>query len=335
MTSTAPATTTAKPARQQIYKAVGINLSVSRVRTRIDKSNVNVDVENAVSNLKACRTAAASGGAALAEGKQTKAMVARAYSEVYDERKKTYDTHLAKLKASKDKADAIKLKNLPPFPVRTNTLDEKIEFVSKLRCRFSNNASVVLSSGLDYVTQELVQLAMINARKVGKAIITVDHMVGDGFTGLDVYPLVCNLPVVKAAMAKNEPAGDANEAVEAEQVEDHTGSSFEFYVNIICKAVKSRLVAKNETFTPIRISKPIRKFCSDIVIELINRMSPLVKLYAGTSKLKTVNDAVIQFVFKFLLMDAGIDTTKFDAFVANHLTKFAALKAKADAESKA
>jgi hypothetical protein len=318
-----------KQARQQVSKQIGINLSVSRVRKHVDKNNVNADVEGAIAELKALVVKEAAGEKidCSKATKPTIAMVKKAYATVYDARKQRYDAQKDRLTKSKDAADKKKLAALEAFPAKTNTLAEKIDYVSKLRCRFSNDASVVLSSGLDYVVQDLVRTAMTNARGMGKAIIQVGHVVQGDFSAVSVYPLVSRLPVVADAEAAKDAVLEEGEVAEEAKDDEDTGSTFEFYINLICKGVKAELVAKDETYSHIRISKHIRKFCSDVVIQLIERLSPLIKLYASTSKIKTVNDDVVRFLFQFLLTDAGIDSAPFLAFVDARLAAFKAVKA--------
>jgi histone H3/H4 len=142
-----------------------------------------------------------------------------------------------------------------------------------------------------------------------------------------MYPLVHQLDVVQKAMQTTDvidEEGDTD-AHDDDDDEKHE-STFEFYINLICKNVKSKLVETDESFTPIRISKHIRKFCSDVVIQLIERISPLIKLYASTAKVKTVNDDVIKFIIKFLLIDAGKCPEGFNTFMQERLDVYRTVK---------
>lgn len=314
--------------RQQISKLIGINLSVSRVRKHIDKNNVNADVEAACSELRGLLALEKEGKAVdlntLSES--TVSLVNTAYSKIYDSRKSKYDETKKKLKGSKVASDAVRLKSLGVFRTKTETLAEKIEYVSKLRCRFSNDASVVLSAGLDYVVQDLVRTAMVHARSQHKAIIQVQHVVLEGFSSMGVYPLIRNLDVVQNALSTVTEGEVEVEGEPDDVVDDKQDSNFEFYINLICKSVKAKLVEEDESYSPIRISKNIRRFCSDVVIQLIERVSPLIKLYASTAKVKTVNDDVVKFIFNFLLLDAGSDSDKFCSFVEERLSAYHSVK---------
>jgi histone H3/H4 len=326
-----------KSSRQQISKLIGINLSVSRVRKHVDKNNVNADIETACNELKSLLALETEGKTVDLNtlSNNTKLLVERAYSQIYDVRKNKYDVLKERLSVSKVANDIKKLNAMEAFSVKTETLSEKIDYVSKLRCRFSNDASVVLSSALDYVIQDLVRTAMVRARSLGKAIIQVQHIVKDDFKSVCMYPLVHQLDVVQKALSTADHVGDIvdGEECDDEKVDVHDdddddkhGSTFEFYINLICKNVKNKLVESDESYASIRISKHIRKFCSDIVIQLIERLSPLIKLYAATAKVKTVNDDVIKFIFKFLLLDAGKCPDQFYTFMQERLNIYRNIK---------
>lgn len=321
-----------KSSRQQISKLIGINLSVSRVRKHVDKNNVNADIEAACTELKALIEQEKEGKKVDLKtvSEATVSLVDKAYLTIYDVRKAKHDALKKRLGSSKTAGDSKKLKGLEAFPAKTETLSEKVDYVSKLRCRFSNDASVVLSSALDYVVQDLVRTAMVNARTLGKAIIQVQHVVQGDFSSVGVYPLVRQLDVVQKALHVGDEVAEGDEDEKAdvpeEDDDEKNGSTFEFYINLICKNVKTTLVAEDETYQPIRISKHIRKFCSDVVIQLIERISPLIKLYANTAKVKTVNDDVIKFIFKFLLLDDGGCTDEFCTFIQERLRVYREVK---------
>ena len=331
-----------KSSRQQISKLIGINLSVSRVRKHVDKNNVNSDIEDACAELKSLLVQEKDGKKPdyATTTESTQALVKKAYETIYDTRKAKYDTLKTKLSKSKAAADVKKLKELNVFAEKTESLSEKIEYVSKLRCRFSNDASVVLASALDYVVQTLVSNAMVYAHSVGKAIIQVQHTLTDDIKGIDVWPLINRLDAIQKALnitdtdtgntdddkANDDDDSDDSKTDLADQDDDKHDSTFEFYINLICKNVKANLVNDDEKYTSIRVSKNIRKFCSDIVIQLIDRISPLIKLYAATAKVKTVNDEVVKHIFKFLLVDAGANSDKFCSFMDERLKIYYTIK---------
>jgi hypothetical protein len=334
---------TVKTTRQKISKLIGINLSVSRVRKYIDKGNINKDVEQACSELKKivsdAKKSEVDGVAFVAPvlSELTTGLVSKAYSLVYDDKRLKYDALKLKLEASSDEADKERLKLLEPFPVQSKLPEEQLELLSKLRCRFSNDASVLLASGIDYVIQHLVRSAMVNVKNAHKAIIQIRHIVDDNLAESSIYPLIGKLRVVQdyIKQCKVVNVADAVESVEVveavdaveddsvDSVEEHAeNSTFEFYINLICKHVKATLVAEDESYSSIRISKHIRKFCSTIVIQLIERLAPLIKLYISNTKVKTINDGTIRFIINFIMTDDGVDSTELISFMDEKLALY-------------
>lgn len=332
-----------KTTRQKISKLIGINLSVSRVRKYIDKGNINKDVEQACSELKKivsdAKKSEVDGVAFVAPvlSELTTGLVSKAYSLVYDDKRLKYDALKLKLEASSDEADKERLKLLEPFPVQSNLPEEQLELLSKLRCRFSNDASVLLASGIDYVIQHLVRSAMVNVKNAHKAIIQIRHIVDDNLAESSIYPLIGKLRVVQdyIKQCRVVNVADAVESVEVveavdaveddsvDSVEEHAeNSTFEFYINLICKHVKATLVAEDESYSSIRISKHIRKFCSTIVIQLIERLAPLIKLYISNTKVKTINDGTIRFIINFIMTDDGVDSTELISFMDEKLALY-------------
>lgn len=293
-----------KKARRQLSKALNINLSVSRVRKILDKENLNANIEKAISELKnnCC-------------GEETDALVQRAYRDIYDSRKTQRDKLTAILKKKKDTASKKRLKEFKPFPKRTDSLEEKTELVSKLRYRFSNDASVALTSVLDYVVQDLANTAMLNARSVYKSIIKIEHVMMKNLEDSRVFPLLDTLPILKTIREKHEDESY------------HSGSNFDFYVHEICKQVRAELVKEDENYKSIRISKEIRQFGSRVLIEIIERISPLIQLYIENTNIKTINADVIKFIVKFLYIDAKVDCGELFKFVDEKLDLYKNRKA--------
>lgn len=315
-----------KPSRQQMSKTVGINLSVSRVRKHVDKFNVNKDVEKVVDELKTLQSQDLKDGFDDKLSAETKSMIERAYVEVYEKAKEKHEATMKRLSESKLAADKKKLKEMTEYPARSNSLDEYVRLVSKLRYRFSNDASIVLSSALDYIVQDLVRLAMVNARRDNKAIIQVSHITQDGFKSSCSYPFVNNLKVVEDALASTVASEEQKEPEKVEsddkqQSDDTSSATFKFYVGLICKEVKAELVKQDEQYSPIRISDHIRVFCSDVVVQFIERVTPLIKLYTGATNVRTVNDGAIKFILDFLSADSKNDTSGLLAFVKDRLDR--------------
>jgi histone H3/H4 len=84
--------------------------------------------------------------------------------------------------------------------------------------------------------------------------------------------------------------------------EDDTGDSkttFKFYVHLACKDIQE----SNPNYISIRISTEIRNYLSELLIQFIQRIAPLVLLTAANMKNKTINDEAILRTVEALLID--------------------------------
>ncbi len=104
-----------------------------------------------------------------------------------------------------------------------------------------------------------------------------------------------------AAPAPAEVAPVEPDVEPAEEDDDNTDSktTFKFYVQQVCKDV----IKSNLTYAHVRISTAIRNYLSDLLIELIHRLSSLILLTTEDMKIKTVNDVAILNAVKKLLVD--------------------------------
>jgi hypothetical protein len=102
-------------------------------------------------------------------------------------------------------------------------------------------------------------------------------------------------PAVPAAAEEAPEESDDDAAVDVSD----SKTSFKFYVHQVCK----NLVKKDERYKSVRVSTEIRGYLSDLLVEFIQRLAPLVALTASAMKNKTVNDSAILRTVKSLLID--------------------------------
>jgi hypothetical protein len=98
-----------------------------------------------------------------------------------------------------------------------------------------------------------------------------------------------------------------------ELVEDH-GVNFNFYVSQICNKVKQNMSSVDKThgddYDEIKVSNGIKKFFSDLIVDFIRRLSPLIKLLISAMDVKTVGHEVLKTVLKMLLLSTYSDATQ-------------------------
>jgi hypothetical protein len=110
-------------------------------------------------------------------------------------------------------------------------------------------------------------------------------------------PVAQPAPQPAAAQPVAEVAADTESDDETEDPEGKV--SFKFYVQSVCK----RVIKSNEKYKSVRISTDIRNYLSDLLIELIHRLAPLILHTTELMKIKTVNGAAILGAVKGLLID--------------------------------
>lgn len=94
---------------------------------------------------------------------------------------------------------------------------------------------------------------------------------------------------------------------DGEEVVDNT--DFNFYVTNVFKKVRDG--DSDNTWSELRFSTPIKNFFSDLLIQFIGRMLPMIRLLISFNKnsIKTVDDKVVMRVVEMWLTDSHQDTT--------------------------
>lgn len=103
---------------------------------------------------------------------------------------------------------------------------------------------------------------------------------------------------------------EENAVPELDEEDDSADSktSFRFYVAQVCK----KLIKNNPTYKSVRVSTEIRAYLSDLLVELIRHLSPLIQLTASNMRNKTINDVAILRTVESKLIDghAAVDTVE-------------------------
>lgn len=311
--------------RVQTNKAIGVSISAARSRRHLDKLNLNLVLDMAIKEPKSQIQAY------KAAKSQLETLKVPCVTEV--DGKKIHE--LRDATADEQAAASATVAAIEP---QLAVLESRIASLSRERTRFSNEAAIVLSITCDELTQQLAEHTMNRVLLCKKKIIQISHLHESGIEALSLYPLIKTLPsfvktsaefarieqedktaaLLAAALAqaekdfkkkyevtapkkKKEAEPEATpEAVETDE-EDVADSktSFRFYVHQVCKTV----TARDPKFADVRVSTAIRGYLSDLLVELIQRISPLVLLTANSMKNKTVNDVAILRTIEFLLID--------------------------------
>ncbi len=127
-----------------------------------------------------------------------------------------------------------------------------------------------------------------------------------------------------AAPKAEEPVAEAVvEPVVADE-DDSDKNNFSFYVGLACARVKEQ----HPAYAKVRVSAQIRSYLSDIVIELIHRLSQRMLLTSQNMKIKTVNDVAMFSALASILIDGHAASEKIE-FKSVQVTAPEALAAEA------
>lgn len=90
-----------------------------------------------------------------------------------------------------------------------------------------------------------------------------------------------------------------------EEAEDSTRKfGFNFYIGQVCKNLKDLNKAEDEDYGEVRVSTNIKRFFSNLLVELIHRIAPQIRLLMSYKDAKTVSYEMIITVLKIILIDS-------------------------------
>ena len=320
---------TEKKTKTSLTERLDLILPIPRIRGYADRNGINLSVDIATSELKSHK-----GKKRVKLSEETTKVVEQAYAEVY-EALKAQDLRTRERLAAGDNDDHKKLKAMPDFPKKTNTIDEKLEYVSKLHCRFSSTSIVVLASALNFAVEKFANAIVLATKADGKALMKETHAL-QGLENSGLAALAERLPcVAKVAEELAAPPDEKEEGELAENLEklnlDDTKKKTPHFNTYIAKIFNKIKATNEEEYQSIRQSTFIKEFLSDVIIDLIRRVMGLVKLHVASTHKKPVTKSVSQeamlCVFKGLLIDAGIDPAPMCTYIDERLAKYAAFKA--------
>lgn len=323
----------AKPKAKAQPKVVIVSISAARTRRHLDKLGLNKGVDEKISALKvdlapykAAKLLVETGKKSVEVTKEVdgKTVTSSEVQDVSENELVTARDLVAKL------ADA------------ATDAEHKIAALSRERTRFSNESASTLSIIFEELIKQISTHAMDRALAAKKKIIQVSHLYEPGIEKISLFPLIKSLPLFQATSEKIAKALQSAEAekllharlVQAEkdfkkkhnvttpkkkaempapvpvppapepspEEEDDESDSkitFRFYVHQVCKDI----VKSNDKYKAIRVSTEIRAHLSDLLVELVKRLSGLFLLTAGSMKNKTINEAAILRTVENLLID--------------------------------
>lgn len=309
-----------KKVRSQTSKLLGVDISPARVRRYLDKLNINQLIDSESATLKQYLAAYKTAESQLAsntevidvEGVPTTIPLSEAGRVAA---KHVIDTHTGHL----------------------GEYESKLSALSHERTRFSNSASIALAVICNELISQLAQHSMASVIAAKKKIVQAEHIHGDGVEKLSLFPLLNGIPLFdqtaadirelnakKATVAlieralsaqykelkkkwkfadeekpQQKPAEEEEVAAESENEQKGSKTSFKHYVHNLFKNTAS----SDPNYNHIRMSANAKAYLSNLLIQLIHRISTLVLLTTHSMKNKTVNQTAILRTVETLLID--------------------------------
>ena len=257
----------------------------SRIKNYISKEKLNKEIDTLIESVK---------------GSTDNVDLSKVLSEDYQKKVG------AVLKEKEQKNEEIKLNSVV------------VDVLSKHKYKFSNNSFKVLSVFLDMLIEEITLHAMNELVKNKKSIINLKYLFTNENTSGTLFNIYSNLSTyetekvnqttsstesvepVESTEEVSEPT-EPTEPVEPVESEDKTGKSinFEFYVRKICNKLK----LTSEDFNKIKVSDKYQKFCSNLILDFLDRVVPLTKILLEVMTTKTITELVFETILKVQLFD--------------------------------
>jgi hypothetical protein len=183
-----------------------------------------------------------------------------------------------------------------------------VEMLSKHKFKFSHTSFKVLSVFLDIMIEDLTLNVMEEVIKSKKSIINLKYAFGSNTTSplYEVYSKLPTFVAEKENLTKDSNEEVVDEVAIDEQVEDDAPEeqltrsiNFEFYVRKICNKLKK----SKEEYNKIKVSNNYQKFCSNLILEFLDRVAPMTSIVLEVMTTKTITNLVFETVIKLQLCD--------------------------------
>jgi hypothetical protein len=238
-----------------------------------------------------------------------------------------------------------------------NEWTRAMALVNKLCTRLSGNTRNLIACFVDRIVEQYADNGIHNCLLSERHIVQLHHALTqtDGFSErVPLHPFVSTLSNYSAAVDWIDNCRDVREQVKQLKAEGQEIESadlpeypdpkykydFEGYVGEICRSVKMRKAEKAETdaekalYLETSVSREFKQFCSHIVYEAILRIGYSLRLSVKRSGVKTISDAMVQYVLEQIHAICGIDYSVTEKAMTERLTRFGEWRAERKDERK-
>jgi hypothetical protein len=324
--------------RQQLSNVIAIELSIARIRRLITENGINFSVRKSLSEVKDCLNVSS-----LSD--ETKKYINDSFVSIKLPTDKCKLAHTSSFGG----AELAVGSDLKELKEELNTL------ISRHLIRAGDDSVCALASTANYIVEQVIRYGTGVLKESGKKTLKCHHIANDGLVGIDVWPFLRSLECVKneqktyreyvenlkrkkedkKSKKKNKDAtpvpvpvpvpetvaelvvlastvdAELEEAVES-KTDKYSSNCFKHHVFNIARPIVKEEVKGD-------VSNDVRRFCSNIVFEFIQKYNKLIKLQIDHSCVKTIKSDVIVVINKMILSDSDTDSSNFYKYVDKRL----------------
>lgn len=231
--------------------------------------------------------------------------------------------------------------------------------IGKNNVRFNVDVKTFITAFIEFIVKQIVVNGINNCIDEKKKIIQLKHALDNIRPEFELFPFVQNTDTYKyyissggevQELSASDIAEDAVSDGEVEDEDDEESASdskkarklhFRHFVDELCRSVRMEISNGDETalnedgtvdplkskYNQVNISKKIKQFCSNIIIELSNTFGRVLKVEVLTRGIKTVNYSTVCALVQSSHILYGVDYHKTAEFIQDKYNKYNAAMA--------
>jgi len=117
---------------------------------------------------------------------------------------------------------------------------------------------------------------------------------------------------------------------------DEDSKDFRHYVKQMCSNIINHEVeaSRKTPFVDIKVSKEVRVFVSNLIVEFLKRLSVFLQGQITTMRVKTISDKIVKHVVESIFQISNVQFSQFDTLIASKINKYSAFLVQVNKEKK-
>lgn len=265
-------------------------VATSRIKTYINDNRLNKDVNHLLSVIKNAREFKTDLNQLLsAEQMQT---VGQYRSDQLKLEAKRVESNAKSGKTPEKEEPSVS--NMDPY-----TVAEKAFTRSKVK--FSKDSFQVVGIVMDKILYELVVHTMDNMLEQPKVPTSISIKCVSADKTSPLYPIYNNSKTFKSL--ETVPASSTDEEAPADESTDDTSTDTNVNFECYIRKVIDRVKVSDDKYLGFKNSSPFKKFCSDLVLDVLERICNILETISVNLHVKTINKELFTTIFKIMICD--------------------------------